>query len=60
MELSCVGKSGKTITRYYEPISEGKGAILKNILSDTLDDFSDLSVNDKVAILLEMIEKELG
>lgn len=60
LELSFVGKSGKTITRYYEPISEGTGAILKNILSDTLDDFSDLSVNDKVAILLEMIEKELG
>ncbi len=60
LELSFVGKSGETITRYYEHVSEGTGAILKNILSDTLEDFSDLSVNDKVAILLEMIEKELG
>ena len=60
LKLSFVGKSGETITRYYEHVSEGTGAILKNILSDTLEDFSDLSVNDKVAILLEMIEKELG
>lgn len=60
LELSFVGKSGEKITRYYEHVSEGTGAILKNILSDTLEDFSDMSVNDKVAILLEMIEKELG
>lgn len=60
LKLSFVGKSGEIITRFYEHVSEGTGAILKNILSDTLEDFSDLSVNDKVAILLEMIEKELG
>lgn len=36
------------------------GTILKNMLSDNLEDFSDLSVNDKVAILLEMIEKQLS
>lgn len=59
-ELSFVGKNGESIVKYYECVDESTGAILRNILSDTLDDFSDLSVNDKIAILLEMIEKELG
>lgn len=59
-ELSFVGKNGEPIVKYYECVDESTGAILRNILSDTLDDFSDLSVNDKIAILLEMIEKELG
>ena len=60
LELSFIGKDGEKIVRYYEHVSEGTGAILKNILSDNLEDFSDLSVNDKVAILLEMIEKQLS
>lgn len=60
LELSFIGKNGEKIVRYYEHVSEGTGAILKNILSDNLEDFSDLSVNDKVAILLEMIEKQLS
>lgn len=59
-ELTFVGKNGEEIKRFYEPVSEGTGSILRNILSDTLEDFSDLSVNDKVAILLEMIEKTLN
>ncbi|MDE7308446.1 MAG: hypothetical protein K2N61_07255 [Lachnospiraceae bacterium] len=59
-ELSFVSKNGESIVKYYECVDESTGAILRNILSDTLDDFSDLSVNDKIAILLEMIEKELG
>lgn len=59
-ELSFISKSGEQITRFYEPVSEGTGAILRTILADNLEDFSDLSVNDKIAILLEMIEKELG
>lgn len=59
-ELSFIGKNGEKIVRYYECVDEGTGTILRNILSDTLEDFADLSVNDKIAILLEMIEKELG
>lgn len=58
-ELSFVGKKGE-IKRYYEPIDEGTGAILKSIISDALEDFSDMPVNDKIAILLEMIENQLG
>lgn len=60
LKLSFIGKDGEKIVRYYEHVSEGTGTILKNILSDNLEDFSDLSVNDKVAILLEMIEKQLS
>lgn len=60
LELSFIGKDGEKIVRYYEHVSEGTGTILKNIISDNLEDFSDLSVNDKVAILLEMIEKQLS
>lgn len=57
-ELSFIGKNGEPIKRYYEPIGEGTGAILRTMISGALEDFPDLSVNDKVAILLEMIEKE--
>lgn len=60
LELSFVGKDGEKIVRYYERVGEGTGTILKNMISDNLDDFSDLSVNDKIAILLEMIEKQLS
>ena len=60
LELSFIGKDGEKIVRYYEHVSEGTGSILKNMISDNLEDFSDLSVNDKVAILLEMIEKQLS
>lgn len=59
LELTFVGKMGDKITKSYEHVPEGRGAILRNILADTLEDFGDLSVNDKIAILLEMIEKQL-
>lgn len=56
-ELSFTGKSGEVFHKYYETVDESTGAIFRNILEDTLEDFSDLSVNSKVAILLEAIEK---
>lgn len=58
--LSFVGSKGETIERYYEKVDEGTGSILRNIIEDTLDEYDDLSVNDRVAILLEMIEKIIG
>ena len=33
---------------------------MRNILEDTLEEFEDLSVNDRVGILLEMIERIIG
>lgn len=56
-ELSFVGKNGEMLHKYYDKVDEATGAIFRNILEDTLEDFSDLSVNAKVAILLEAIEK---
>ncbi len=58
--LSFVGKNNETIERYYEKVDEGTGTILRNIIEDTLEEYDDLSVNDRVAILLEMIEKVIG
>lgn len=53
-------KHGNKVERYYTRVNEGTGTILKNVIEDALDEFDDLSVNDRVAILLEMIEKVIG
>ncbi len=60
MKLSFIGRNGNTIEKYYSRVDEGTGAILRNILEDELEEFDDLSTNDRVAILLEMIEKIIG
>ena len=60
IKLSFTGKNGKGIEKYYEPVSESTGTVLRNIIEDTLDEYDDLSINDRVAILLEMIEKVIG
>lgn len=60
LKLSFVGKNGKTIEKYYEPVTESTGTVLRNVIEDTLDEYDDLSINDRVAILLEMIEKVIG
>lgn len=60
LKLSFTGKNGKYVEKYYEKATEDSGTVLKNILEDALDEYSDLSVNDRVAILLEMIEKVIG
>lgn len=58
--LSFVGSKGEVIKRYYERAEEGTGTVLRNVIEDTLDEYDDLSVNDRVSILLEMIEKIIG
>lgn len=60
LKLSFIGKNGDKIEKYYEHINENTGIILKNILEDTLEEFDDLSVNEKVSVLLEMIEEVMG
>ncbi|SHJ50758.1 hypothetical protein [Pseudobutyrivibrio xylanivorans] len=60
MKLSFMGSKGNLIEKYYEPVDESTGSILRNILEDTLEEFDDMSVNDRVGILLEMIEKVIG
>lgn len=59
LNLTFTGKDGIPITKFYNRVNENTGSIFRNIIEDTLEDHSDLSVNDKVAILLEMIEKVL-
>ena len=58
--LSFTGSNGKPIEKFYERVAEDTGIVLRNIIEDTLEEFDDLSVNDRVGILLEMIEKIIG
>lgn len=60
LKLSFVGTNGKEIERFYDRAPEGTGMVLRNIIEDTLDEYDDLSVNDRVSILLDMIEKIIG
>lgn len=57
LELKFIGRNGDQINKLYSHVDESTGSVLRNIIEDTLEDFNDISVNDRVAILLEMIEK---
>ena len=57
LELKFTGRNGETISKLYSHADEGTGSVLRNIIEDTLEEYDDLSVNDRVSILLEMIEK---
>ena len=39
---------------------ESNTSLLKNIIEDQMEDFSDLSVNDRVAVLLDIVNNILG
>lgn len=55
--LSFCSKNGTEIVKRYTYADENTGSVLRNIIEDTLEEYDDLSVNDRVSILLEMIEK---
>lgn len=57
--LTFIGSNGNEIKRYYDNATESTGNILRSLIADALEDFSYLSVNDKTAILVEMLEKIL-
>lgn len=57
LALSFTGRNGEQINKLYSHADEGTGSVLRNIIEDTLEEYDDLSVNDRVSILLEMIEK---
>lgn len=57
--LIFTSKSGSVHERRYTPVDENVAPVLRNTLEDVLEEFDDLSVNDRVAILLEMIEKTI-
>ena len=55
--LTFFDKNGEQRSKNYSYASEGTGSVLRNIIEDTLEEYDDLSVNDRVSILLEMIDK---
>lgn len=57
LKLSFTDSTGVMKDMYYEKSDDSSADILRNILSDTLDDFSSLSLNDKIAILVETLEE---
>lgn len=57
LTLSFTGRDGQEFTKLYSHADENTGSVLRNIIEETLEEFDDLSVNDRVSILLEMIEK---
>lgn len=59
-KLTFRGANGKIIEKYYDRAPEGTGTVLRNIIEDALDEYDDLSVNDRVSILLDMIERIVG
>lgn len=59
MRLTFTGRNGEVISKLYSHADEGSGSVLRNIIEDTLDEYDDLSVNDRVSILLDMIEKTI-
>ena len=57
MTLSFTRRNGEPFEKTYSHANESTGSVLRNIIEDTLEEYDDLSVNDRVSILLEMIEK---
>lgn len=57
MTLSFTRRNGEPFEKTYSHADESTGSVLRNIIEDTLEEYDDLSVNDRVSILLEMIEK---
>lgn len=57
LSLSFTGRNGEPVMKLYSHADESTGSVLRNIIEDTLEEYDDLSVNDRVSILLEMIEK---
>lgn len=59
-KLSFVDSNNQEVVKYYMGISENTGYYLRNIISEAIDEFGDsISLNDKVAVLVEMLEKVL-
>lgn len=57
MTLSFTRRNGEPFEKTYIHADESTGSVLRNIIEDALEEYDDLSVNDRVSILLEMIEK---
>lgn len=49
----------KEVVKFYNDVQDSQANILKNVLEGDLDDFYNLSTNDKAAILVDMLDKVL-
>lgn len=59
-KLLFVDSNSKEVIRYYDNVSENVGYLLRNTISEALDEFGEtISINDKIAVLVEMLEKVL-
>lgn len=59
-EITFKNSKGQPITRCYDRVTENDGTIVRNLIEEALDAYSEeLSTNTKVAILVEMLEKLL-
>ena len=57
MTLVFTKRNGDLFEKTYNHADETTGGVLKNIIEDALEEYDDLSVNDRVSILLDMIER---
>lgn len=57
MTLAFTKRNGEQFEKTYNYADETTGSVLKNIIEDALEEYDDLSINDRVSILLEMIER---
>lgn len=59
-EITFKNSKGEVVTRRYERATENDGTIVRNLIEEALDAYSEeLSTNTKVAILVEMLERLL-
>lgn len=55
--IQYTNKMGQQVSLYYNPVEEGYEETFKNVIRGELEDFSDIPVNDKLALLMEIIEE---
>lgn len=56
-QITLVDTNGTTQHRFYQNATDPSAGMLKNILSDTLEDFSNMSLNDRVAVLTDILKE---
>ncbi len=56
-QITLIDTNGVTQHRFYQNATDPSADMLKNILSDTLEDFSNMSLNDRVAVLTEILKE---
>ena len=55
-KLVFENKYGKLVEKHYKFAEDGPGELLKDVLTDAMEDFDDMSVNDRVCVLLDIID----